>query len=195
MILADSEGIVNRVSAPAFFLFFGLAGAALFPTTVGAGEIQARVEKEKPRPADSLRQIYAEVKELGPYPGESFIKHEFFLGPADDDTYKKEHIVVLIQADDGVEKMKIQVTEMETRPDNPRIQLAGRVRSIVCAIAGDDLTIVRSDYVAKEVDRLAPDILRAVREKKKLLKSLGPATCAESFFGHNRGAVAAVMIL
>lgn len=190
---AGPEGAVKLTLITVFFFLFSLTRAPFLSAEGDPAGFQARVGTGKPRPADSLRQIYAEVKELGPYPGESFIKHEFFLGPADDDTYKKEHIVVLIQADDGAEKMKIQVTEMETRPDNPRIQLAGRVRSIVCAIAGDDLTIVRSDYVAKEVDRLAPDILRAVREKKKLLKSLGPATCAENFFGHNRGA-AAVMI-
>ena len=121
--------------------------------------------------ADVLKQIYAEVKELGPYPGEDFIKREFFLGPADDDSYKDEHICILIQTVDGVERMRIQVTEMKTRPDNPRVQLAGKARTISCSISADGrLALIRSDYSGEEIARLTPDILRAVREKKKLLE-------------------------
>ena len=126
--------------------------------------------------ADVLKQIYVEVKDLGPYPGENFIKHEFFLGPADDDSYKNEHICILIQVVDGAERMRIQVTEMKNRPDNPRIQVAGKTRTITCSMAADSvLAILRSDYSDKEIARLAPDILRAVREKKKLLKEFGGA--------------------
>ena len=120
--------------------------------------------------ADVLKQIYVEVKELGPYPGETFIKHDFFLGPADDDSYKREHILVLIQDVDGVERMRVQVTEMKNRPDDPRIRLAGKTRTITCSVTGGGaLTLLRSDYSDTEIARLAPDILRAVREKKKLL--------------------------
>jgi hypothetical protein len=185
MAPADRESAVSR-AFPLLFLLLALPGAAPLPTGPAAGGQPIRVETRERGPADSLRQIYIEVKDLGPYPGEPFIKHEFFLGPADDDTYKKEHIVVLIQTADGAEKMKIQVTEMKTRPDNPRVQLAGAVRTVVCAIAGVDVTILRSDYSARELAELAPDILRAVREKKKLLKILGPSTCAGDYFGHNR---------
>jgi hypothetical protein len=120
--------------------------------------------------ADVLKRIYVEVKDLGPYPGETFIKHDFFLGPADDDSYKREHIVVLIQDVGGVERMRIQVTEMKSRPDDPRIQLAGKTRTITCSVSGGEaLTLLRTDYSDTETVRLAPDILRAVREKKKLL--------------------------
>jgi hypothetical protein len=185
---AGPEGVMKRAFAG---WLCSLAGAALLPTAVSAGGLQARIEREKPYPADGLRQIYNEVKEIGPRPGESFINHEFFLGPADDDTYKKEHIVVTIHAVDVGERMSIQITEMKTRTDNPRIQLAGRVRSIVCLVANDELTVVRADYTAHEVEGLAPDILRAVREKKKLLKMLKPGTCARIFFRHNREAAAA----
>lgn len=144
------------------------------------------IEADKRSSTEGLKQIYIEVREFGPYPGESFIKREFFLGPADDDTYKHEHIVVMIQGVDGGERMRIQVTEMKTRPDNPRIQLAGRVRAIICSIANGELSILRADYETGEVEALARDILRAVRQKKKLLEMLGPATCARPYFGHNR---------
>jgi len=134
----------------------------------GAGEVSS---------VDVLKQIYSEVKELGSYPGENFIKHEFFLGPADDDSYKKEHIVVLIQVVDGVERMRIQITEMKNRPDNPRIQIAGKARSISCKISAKGVpALLRSDYSDKEIARLAPDVLRAVREKARLLKDFGATT-------------------
>jgi hypothetical protein len=170
-----------------------LAAAALLPAAASGGSPQARVDSQKGYPADGLRQIYDEVREIGRRPGESFVNQEFFLGPADDDTYKNEHIVVMIHAAEVGERMRIQVTEMKTRTDNPRIQLAGRVRSIVCLIANGGLTVVRADYTPREVEGLAPDILRAVREKKKLLKMLGPGTCARVFFGHNRKAAAATV--
>ena len=126
-------------------------------------------------PEEALKAIYLEVKELGPYPGETFIKHDFFLGPADDDSYKKEHIVILIQVVDGEERLLVQVTEMKNRPDEPRVQLAGRTRAISCSVrASGRLTVLRSDYGDKDIRRLAADILRAVREKKKLLREYAP---------------------
>jgi len=122
-----------------------------------------------------LKTIYREVKELGAYPGEDFISREFFLGPADDDTYKDEHIAVLIQEIDGREKMKIQVTEMEIVSEKPRIQTAKATRLIVCSIVGDILTVERSEFSKDKLSGLAPEILRAIQAKKKLLK-LGDRT-------------------
>jgi hypothetical protein len=169
----DTMQAVKRTRAAAWIAFFALAIGlhSLAPDVSSAPCAQA--ERPGVPAGDVLKEIYVEVKELGPYPGESFIKHEFFLGPADDDSYKKEHIVVLIQVVDGVDRMRIQVTEMKNRPDNPRIQLAGKARTIICSVsAGGALTLLRSDYGDKEIVCLAPDILRAVREKKKLLEEL-----------------------
>ena len=118
-----------------------------------------------------LKKIYAEVKEMGPYPGESFILHEFFAGgPGDDDTNKDQHVVVLIQVVGGVEKMRIQVTYMERTKQDRTIKYAKEVKNISCLVAADRITIQSSDYSEKEMDKLAPDILQAVLNKKKLLK-------------------------
>ena len=170
----DSRCAVRLFAAVAAF---SLIGTFALPGAVrpeagrgrpGLGSVQAGSDEAVA--AEALKQIYSEVKELGPYPGETFIKHDFFLGPSDDDSYKRENIVVLIQDVDGVERMRIQVTEMKNRPDDPRIQLAGKTRTITCSLSGGGaLTRLRSDYSDAEIVRLAPDILRAVREKKKLL--------------------------
>ncbi len=117
-----------------------------------------------------LKKIYLEVKEFGCYPGQNFISREFFLGPADDDTYKNEHIAVLIQLADNQDTMKIQVTEMETVNIMPHVQTAKSARTIVCVIKEAQLAIQRSAYKPAELRKLAPEILQAIQEKKKLLK-------------------------
>ena len=118
-----------------------------------------------------LKKIYDEVKEMGPYPGESFILHEFFAGgPDDDDTNKDQHVVVLIQVVGGVEKMRIQVTYLERTKQDRTIKYAKEVKNITCLVAADRIKIQSSDYSEKEMDKLAPDILQAILNKKKLLK-------------------------
>ncbi len=173
---------VQKTRVAAWLAFIVFAGAVrsfayCVPRAgVGPSTRDRQTDPGEPSTAEVLKQIYGEVKELGPYPGETVIRHDFFLGPADDDSYKKEHIVVLINAVDGAERMKIQVTEMKTRPDNPRIQLAGKTWTISCSISAKGaLRVLRSDYSDKETARLAPMILRAIREKKKLLQQYGGA--------------------
>ena len=118
-----------------------------------------------------LKKIYVEVKEMGPYPGESFILHEFFAGgPDDDDTNKDQHVVVLIQVVGGVETMRIQVTYMERTKQDRTIKYAKEMKTISCIVAADRITVQSSDYSEKEMDKLAPDILQAILNKKKLLK-------------------------
>ncbi len=118
-----------------------------------------------------LKQIYDEVKELGRYPGEDFIRREFFIGNEDDDdTNKNQHVAVLIQTIDGQEKMSIQVTAMEPSKENPQVKYATSSKSILCRVGKDALTIQTSDYDEPELERLASEILRAVLAKKKLLK-------------------------
>jgi hypothetical protein len=118
-----------------------------------------------------LKKIYAEVKEMGPYPGQSFILHEFFAGgPDDDDTNKDQHVVVLIQNVGGLEKIKIQVTTMERTKQDRNVKYAKDVKNISCLVAADTVQIQSSDYSEKELSKLAPDILQAILNKKKLLK-------------------------
>jgi hypothetical protein len=157
-----------RIITAAALVLLSWASAAA-PVWAGGGFCPAS-KAEEPEYYEALKAIYREVKEMGARPGEDFISREFFLGPADDDTYKNEHIAVLIQKLGGREKMRIQVTEMEIVSDKPRIQTAKGTRSVVCWIAGDSLTTERSEFSEDKLSRLAPEILRAVQAKKKLLK-------------------------
>jgi hypothetical protein len=158
-----------------------LIWCALFFATTSLGICQASAGTPRPlfsaeqsdgetRYLKILRQIYAEVKELGPYPGEDVIRREFFVGKDDDDTNKNRHIVILIQNIGGQEKMRIQVTDMEPSQVNPQVKYAKTVNNIFCQVTGNRVFIQSSDYKERELARLIPEILRAVQDKKKLLK-------------------------
>jgi len=126
--------------------------------------------KEESQPLAGLKQIHAEVKEMGPYPGDDFIRREFFVGEDDDDTNKDVQVVILIQSFEAKEKMTVRVTEMAREPAGSRTSVAKTSKALVCLVAGDRVKILSSDYENELLERLVPDILTAVRNKKRLLK-------------------------
>jgi hypothetical protein len=153
-------------------LFFAAISQGICQPSAGTSRLLFSAEQSdgETRYLKILRQIYAEVKELGPYSGEDFIGREFFVGKDDDDTNKNTHIAILIQSVGGQEKMRIQVTEMEPSQANPQVKYAKGVKNIFCQVTGDRVFIQSSDYKDRELGRLIPEILRAVQDKKKLLK-------------------------
>jgi hypothetical protein len=117
-----------------------------------------------------LREIYNEVLELGPRRGEDFIRHEFFVGEGDDDTYKDFHLVVLIQDIPGRRKMTLQVTRLVPDPDKPRVKYGRDPKIVTCLIKGERLDVGRTDYSDKELLSLLPDLLRAIQDRKKIIR-------------------------
>jgi len=117
-----------------------------------------------------LKKIHAEVKEMGPYPGDDFVRREFFVGEDDDDTNKDIQVVVLIQSFEMKDKMTIRVTQMARERAGSRISLAQETRDLVCLVAGEQVEIQSSGYEKEALDSLVSDILTAVRNKKRLLK-------------------------
>lgn len=125
-------------------------------------------------PAALLTKILIETRELGARRGEDFIKQEFFIGgPDDDDTNKDTSVVVLIQTIDGRARMTIQVTRMERSPSDPRIKTARETLTIVGAPDGPGFRIVRSDFSGDALETVCIQILRAVQDKKRLIKGSG----------------------
>jgi hypothetical protein len=126
---------------------------------------------------ETLEAVRAEVKELGRRPGEDFISWNFFIGARndedDDDTNKERHVAVLIQEVGGREKMTIVVTRLEAAGGKPGVRIAGESKSLSCAVSGGVLSILGTDFKAEEIPAVVRDILRAVRNKKKLLRE-GP---------------------
>lgn len=134
---------------------------------------------ERPRPAPEkkyqtiLREIRFEVKEMGAYPGQDFFQQAFFVGEDDDDTNKDIHVSILIRAAEEKEKMTVRVTMMKRDPRNPQARLAGTTREFVCLFHNDIVEMQSADYEEEEIAALVPDILTAIRNKKRLLKILG----------------------
>jgi hypothetical protein len=115
------------------------------------------------RKAEILKSIYSEVKELDAYPGENFIRGEFFIGAEDDDdTYKDIHVSILIQDHDGLEKMKVRVTPMEPGQGDPRVKYARISKTFVCLIGKKNTELASSDFKEKEIRALTEYFSRPV---------------------------------
>ncbi len=148
-------------------IFFIFSVAILEPGALISG---ARKADEEKRYLGTLRSIYSEVKELGAYPGENFIRREFFIGAEDDDdTYKDVHVSILIQGHSDLEKMKVQVTQMEPGQGDSRVKYAGISKTLVCLIREKNVELESSDFKEKEIGALVQEILQAIQAKKKLL--------------------------
>ena len=121
---------------------------------------------------ETLSRIYKEVKELGPYPGQDFIKWDFFLGQGDDDTNKPVHAVILIQDGKQGEKMVLLISRMEPSPGAPNVFLNKGTKEISCLVRDNRAELVSSTCTAEEMEGLLPGLLLAVQDKKRLLRGL-----------------------
>lgn len=119
---------------------------------------------------DLLRQLHGEVSAFGKRPGESFVREDFHIGPADDDTNQEEHLAILIQDLDDGSKMTIQFTGLEPARHNPNIRYGKEVKTVVCIVRAEGETeVVRSDYGERALAGRLEKALEAVRNKKDLL--------------------------
>jgi hypothetical protein len=152
-------------------LFLVLLSASAYPSRASRSADDSNRSQDH---LEIMETIYGEVKDLGKYPGEDFIKREFFIGLDDDDTNKDQHVVVLIQTLDGQEIMTIQITDLEKTKSNPNVRNAKSVKNLSCFVAAGKVTMRSSDYAETDLKSIALSILKAVRDKKKLLKECTP---------------------
>lgn len=116
-----------------------------------------------------LREIYLEVLEMGPYSGQSFIHWDFFIGEDDDDTNKDIHAAVIISGEDESRRMTVRITWMEPFPGEPKAWRAGANKNLACAVEGDSVRIISSEFMPDEWRVLSAGLLKAIRDKKRLL--------------------------
>jgi len=119
-----------------------------------------------------LKKIYIEVRELGSYYDDNFIKREFFINLDGYDANKEEHVVILNNREEGFEKMRVQVTYFEAERKNRIIKWAKNTREISYCLKGLNIEIEKCDYSNEEMESLLPKILDGIRDKKRLLKLL-----------------------
>jgi hypothetical protein len=136
--------------------------AAAFPA--------GRGDQKSPDARRLLIEIRDEVLGLPRYPGESFARGEFFLGEGDDDTNKTHAVGVLVNDEAEGSRLTIVVSRLEPARENPRVKHAREPRTIACRIAGETVEMLRSDYAPPELEKLLPLVLKAIVDKKSLLK-------------------------
>jgi hypothetical protein len=174
----------NAVSDPGFRRFGQILAMSVLVLSVGPihpspAPLAAQNRADVP---GLLRRIRDEVLELRRYPGEDFVRGEFHLGEGDDDTNKTHAVGILIKDEDagGGRRMTIVVTRLEPSAADPRIRHSRESETLVCRFAADEVEILSSDHPPEGLGRLLRDILKAVVDKKNLLKEVrrppGPVT-------------------
>ena len=137
-------------------------------TTTGFPAAQGKPVKRN-SPTVILKEIHTEVKELGFYENESFLRREFHMNLDGNDTNKEEYVMVFSRTIDGIENMTVQVTYFEPQKDNPFIKHAVATREIKCFLCGESVVIQSCDYGEREIQPMLAEILNGIRSKKKLL--------------------------
>ena len=119
-----------------------------------------------------LGSILREVREIGKYPGDDLCRGDFFLGEGDDDTNKTHHVGIVINDEAGSTRMTIRVTRLEPSREDPRVRYGRDPRMLVCQMSGERAEMLSCDYSPSELEALLPRIVRAVVDKKNLLKGI-----------------------
>lgn len=155
-----------------FAVIIGIAAVLVFISSaevIAEGDLSGKPTVKR-NPKIVLREIYKEVKELGNYENEAFVKREFHINLDGNNENKEEHIVVLIYRVGDRERMILQVTYFKPKRKGSIIKYPDEIRVILCYLKGDELEIKHCDYKEKEIVSLLPDILQGIRHEKEILK-------------------------
>jgi hypothetical protein len=137
-------------------------------------------DESKKSPEEILKDIHKEVTELGKRENENFIKREFHFDLDENPTNTEEHIVVLIYDIEQGERMVVQVTYFETDGLAHSVKYAKDIKLISCYLDSEKLKIEKCDFNKKEMQPLFSDILKGIKEEKKLFKLIDKKDFAHS---------------
>lgn len=161
-----------------FFLFFK-------PIYPGSKIRQKEVFKNKHDfIASQIKKIYLEVKPAALVSPEGLREWQSFLGQDEDDSYKDDHLFILILEKNDEVIMWIQVTKFKAQDDRPIIKIAQDSKQIKAVIKEEATLIEKNDFEPKETELILQEILKSIEKKKKLLgiKSLELSSCQKWFF-------------
>ena len=124
----------------------------------------------KKTPSEILKNIYEEVKELGPYENENFLRREFHMDLDGNATNKEEYVMVFSQKIDNIQKMVLQVTYFEQDKSSRFAKNAKETKEIKCELIEKDFKIKSCDYKENKLKKVLSKILTGIQEKKRILK-------------------------
>jgi len=134
-----------------------------------------------------FRQVYEEVRTMSARPGEQFIRQEFFIGEDDDDTNKDLSVSIVLPEGGQVPVMIVQFTWMERDRSNQRISRARSTKILRCVMEAEDTRLEGDALEKDELPVLARGLLKAVRDKKRLLQKTPSRGSAEPRVYPSRG--------
>jgi len=120
-------------------------------------------------------------------PGEQFIRQEFFIGEDDDDTNKDLSVSIVLPEGGQVPVMIVQFTWMERDRSNQRISRARSTKILRCVMEAEDTRLEGDALEKDELPVLARGLLKAVRDKKRLLQKTPSRGSAEPRVYPSRG--------
>jgi hypothetical protein len=143
--------------------------AAAFLTASAGG--QARGASPGSKGLDTCLRIREEIRDVSEFMGIGLVKWEGFIGgPDDDDTNKDQHVLIMIRLRDEGESMTIAVTALERSRNDPKVKYARGTRTLVCGLADGTASLISADGGLPAWDKTAAEVLRAVLDKKRLLR-------------------------
>lgn len=148
------------------FLFLEIfAASVLF-----SAQERHRLDKENYLAA-RIREIYEELRPAASVSPEGLREWQSFLGKDEDDTYKDDHLFIIMQEKEKEVRLWVQITFLERDKINPRKQTALGSKGIEATIDGktEKVSIRRNEFSSEEVEKIFAAILHSIREKKKLL--------------------------
>lgn len=136
-------------------------------------KIEAFQEKNYLVEEDSLisliKEIYLEVKPVALVSPDGLREWQSFLGRDDDDTYKDDHLFILIQEKNGKIVMWLQITTFQAEIGQPRVKKATESKLIKAVLDNRQVVIEQNDYGPQEREKILWEILASIKRKKKLL--------------------------
>ncbi len=124
----------------------------------------------KPDPiASRIREIYHEVKPAALVSPEGLREWQSFLGKDDDDSYKDDHLFILIRERGDEVTLWIQVTKFKALDDKPIIKKAQSSKLIKAIIKKEETIIEKNDFEPEERELVLEQILSSIKRKKILL--------------------------
>lgn len=129
-----------------------------------------RLDKENYLAA-RIREIYEELRPAASVSPEGLREWQSFLGEDEDDTYKDDHLFIIIQEKEREVRLWVQITFLERDKINRRKQKAVGSKGINATIDGktEKVSIHRNEFSSEEVEKIFTAILCSIRNKKKLL--------------------------
>lgn len=121
--------------------------------------------------AERIKEVYEEVRPAASVSAEGLKEWQSFLGKDEDDTYKDDHLFIIIQEKENEVRLWIQITFLERDINNPRKQTAVGAKQIEASVDPKTKAVLIShnEFSPTEIETIFPQILRSIRDKKKLL--------------------------